>query len=264
MSAPVDRAGGRSGCRWRDRARVAFERERSSPSSAGRATGLRTPFSLAAPLGPCARCGRRPREPRPAELWQGERHRHPADLTTVTRRPLTRGGARPVHRVGRGGRRAALPGAGGGAARGGRRAPTSSSTRRPGRARAWSPSAPTCSPSPRGSGRSTPRPIKALVSEKFFALCRQLGSDHVGMLTGDASVNPDAPVICCTAEILANMALRDGADADGRPGRDGRVPLLRRPRPGLGLAGAAARAAAGSSSSSCRRRSATSAASRPT
>ena len=56
-------------------------------------------------------------------------------------------------------------------------------------------------------------PIKALVSEKFFALCRQLGSDHVGMLTGDASVNPDAPVICCTAEILANMALRDGADA---------------------------------------------------
>src|SRR5512135_3224457 len=39
-------------------------------------------------------------------------------------------------------------------------------------------------------------PIKALVSEKFFALCRQLGSDHVGMLTGDASVNPDAPVIC--------------------------------------------------------------------
>src|SRR3954463_7088282 len=56
-------------------------------------------------------------------------------------------------------------------------------------------------------------PIKALVSEKFFALCRQLGSDHVGMLTGDASVNPDAAVICCTAEILANMALRDGADA---------------------------------------------------
>ena len=56
-------------------------------------------------------------------------------------------------------------------------------------------------------------PIKALVSEKFFALCRQLGSDHVGMVTGDASVNPHAPVICCTAEILANMALRDGVDA---------------------------------------------------
>jgi superfamily II RNA helicase len=55
-------------------------------------------------------------------------------------------------------------------------------------------------------------PIKALVSEKFFALCRQLGSEHVGMMTGDASVNPSAPVICCTAEVLANMALRGGVD----------------------------------------------------
>ncbi|MES1174799.1 MAG: DUF3516 domain-containing protein [Myxococcales bacterium] len=57
-------------------------------------------------------------------------------------------------------------------------------------------------------------PIKALVSEKFFALCRELGPEHVGMMTGDATVNRDAPVICCTAEILANMALRDGRDAD--------------------------------------------------
>jgi hypothetical protein len=57
-------------------------------------------------------------------------------------------------------------------------------------------------------------PIKALVSEKFFSLCRQLGSDHVGMVTGDASVNPGAPVICCTAEILANRALREGDRAD--------------------------------------------------
>jgi superfamily II RNA helicase len=56
-------------------------------------------------------------------------------------------------------------------------------------------------------------PIKALVSEKFFALCRQLGSDNVGMLTGDASVNPTAPVIACTAEVLANIALRQGPDA---------------------------------------------------
>ncbi len=54
-------------------------------------------------------------------------------------------------------------------------------------------------------------PIKALVSEKFFALCREFGSDRVGMITGDASVNPDAPIICCTAEILANWALRDGS-----------------------------------------------------
>jgi superfamily II RNA helicase len=56
-------------------------------------------------------------------------------------------------------------------------------------------------------------PIKALVSEKFFDLCRRLGSDRVGMLTGDASVNPGAPVICCTAEILANIALREGERA---------------------------------------------------
>ncbi|MEO8900159.1 MAG: DUF3516 domain-containing protein [Polyangiaceae bacterium] len=57
-------------------------------------------------------------------------------------------------------------------------------------------------------------PIKALVSEKFFALCRELGPERVGMMTGDATVNRDAPVICCTAEILANIALRNGADAD--------------------------------------------------
>jgi superfamily II RNA helicase len=57
-------------------------------------------------------------------------------------------------------------------------------------------------------------PIKALVSEKFFALCATFGAKHVGMLTGDASVNPDAPIICCTAEVLANMALREGAGAD--------------------------------------------------
>ncbi|MCP2166529.1 DEAD/DEAH box helicase [Goodfellowiella coeruleoviolacea] len=57
-------------------------------------------------------------------------------------------------------------------------------------------------------------PIKALVSEKFFALCAIFGAENVGMMTGDASVNESAPIICCTAEILANIALRDGADAD--------------------------------------------------
>src|SRR5690349_16747948 len=57
-------------------------------------------------------------------------------------------------------------------------------------------------------------PIKALVSEKFFALCRELGPERVGMMTGDATVNRDASVVCCTAEILANIALGDGADAD--------------------------------------------------
>ena len=51
-------------------------------------------------------------------------------------------------------------------------------------------------------------PIKALVSEKFFALIEVFGADKVGMLTGDAAVNEKAPIICCTAEILANIALR--------------------------------------------------------
>ena len=56
-------------------------------------------------------------------------------------------------------------------------------------------------------------PTKALVSEKFFSLCQEFGSDNVGMITGDASINPDAPIVCCTQEILANLALRHGSDA---------------------------------------------------
>ncbi|TFD81124.1 DEAD/DEAH box helicase [Cryobacterium fucosi] len=55
-------------------------------------------------------------------------------------------------------------------------------------------------------------PIKALVSEKFFALVDIFGAENVGMMTGDSSVNSDAPIICCTAEILANLALRSGED----------------------------------------------------
>ena len=57
-------------------------------------------------------------------------------------------------------------------------------------------------------------PIKALVSEKFFDMVDILGRDNVGMITGDSSINTQAPVICCTAEILANLALREGEDAD--------------------------------------------------
>jgi hypothetical protein len=57
-------------------------------------------------------------------------------------------------------------------------------------------------------------PIKALVSEKFFDLVEVLGRENVGMITGDTHINTDAPVICCTAEILANQALREGANAD--------------------------------------------------
>jgi hypothetical protein len=57
-------------------------------------------------------------------------------------------------------------------------------------------------------------PIKALVNEKWLSLCREFGPDNVGLCTGDASVNRDAPILCCTAEILANIALREGAKAD--------------------------------------------------
>jgi hypothetical protein len=87
-------------------------------------------------------------------------------------------------------------------------------------------------------------PIKALVSEKFFALVEIFGARNVGMVTGDSSVNADAPIICCTAEILANLALREGAGASvdqvvmdefhyyGEPDRGWawQVPLLLLPR----------------------------------
>jgi superfamily II RNA helicase len=56
-------------------------------------------------------------------------------------------------------------------------------------------------------------PIKALVNEKWLDLCREFGPDNVGLSTGDASVNRDAPILCCTAEILANIALREGSRA---------------------------------------------------
>jgi superfamily II RNA helicase len=87
-------------------------------------------------------------------------------------------------------------------------------------------------------------PIKALVSEKFFALCSIFGAENVGMLTGDAAVNAGAPIVCCTAEVLANIALREGAGADvgqvvmdefhyyadGQRGWAWQVPLLALPR----------------------------------
>lgn len=87
-------------------------------------------------------------------------------------------------------------------------------------------------------------PIKALVNEKFFELCAVFGAADVGMLTGDVAVNVDAPIIACTAEVLANIALREGAEADigmvvmdefhyyGEPGRGWawQVPLLELPQ----------------------------------
>ncbi len=66
-----------------------------------------------------------------------------------------------------------------------------------------------------GGGRSWyTAPVKALVTEKFFDLCAQLGAENVGMMTGDSSFNADASVMCCTTEILAYMALREGAFTD--------------------------------------------------
>ena len=59
-------------------------------------------------------------------------------------------------------------------------------------------------------------PIKALVNEKWLALCREFGPDNVGLCTGDASVNRNAPILCCTAEILSNLALREGARANAQ------------------------------------------------
>jgi superfamily II RNA helicase len=87
-------------------------------------------------------------------------------------------------------------------------------------------------------------PIKALVNEKWLALCREFGPENVGLSTGDASVNRDAPVLCCTAEILANIALREGAEAgvrevildefhyyaDRERGAAWQIPLLTLPR----------------------------------
>lgn len=55
-------------------------------------------------------------------------------------------------------------------------------------------------------------PIKALANEKFLSLCHAFGAENVGLITGDATVNSNAPIICCTAEILSNLALRQGAD----------------------------------------------------
>jgi hypothetical protein len=57
-------------------------------------------------------------------------------------------------------------------------------------------------------------PIKALVAEKFFDLVDLLGAAEVGLATGDASINAGAPVLVCTAEVLANQALATGPTSD--------------------------------------------------
>ncbi|MFM7686929.1 MAG: DEAD/DEAH box helicase [Actinomycetota bacterium] len=57
-------------------------------------------------------------------------------------------------------------------------------------------------------------PIKALVAEKFFDLVDLLGAEQVGLATGDAAINADAPVLVCTAEVLAIHALGTGAASE--------------------------------------------------
>ena len=83
-------------------------------------------------------------------------------------------------------------------------------------------------------------PIKALVNEKFRALCSDFGPENVGMATGDATVNRDAPILCCTAEVLANVALQRRRRGPVPRGDHGRIPLLRRHSARRRLAGAAA------------------------
>ena len=87
-------------------------------------------------------------------------------------------------------------------------------------------------------------PVKALVNEKFRDLCRDFGAENVGMQTGDATINGDAPILCCTAEILANRALREGESlrvddvvmdefhyySDRERGSAWQIPLLTLPR----------------------------------
>ncbi|MBC3185572.1 DEAD/DEAH box helicase [Corynebacterium sp. zg-331] len=55
-------------------------------------------------------------------------------------------------------------------------------------------------------------PIKALSNQKYHDLVRRYGRDRVGLLTGDQSINRDAPIVVMTTEVLRNMIYAD-ADA---------------------------------------------------
>jgi ATP-dependent RNA helicase HelY len=48
-------------------------------------------------------------------------------------------------------------------------------------------------------------PIKALSNQKYADLVRRYGADRVGLLTGDNSINGDAPIVVMTTEVLRNM-----------------------------------------------------------
>ena len=158
-------------------------------------------------------------------------HRHGRDLRAVLRLGGRRQGRRAVASSGRGHHGPA-----------GRRPcdPQHADRLRQVAGGAWHALRRACAP---GGAPITPRRSRRWSREKFFDLVEVFGRDNVGMITGDTHINADAPIICCTAEILANQALREGRRRRRRLRGHGRVPLLRRLGARLGVAGAAAHAA---------------------
>ena len=57
-------------------------------------------------------------------------------------------------------------------------------------------------------------PIKALSNQKFTELSEKYGAQNVGLLTGDTSINGDAPVVVMTTEVLRNMLYADSDTLD--------------------------------------------------
>lgn len=58
-------------------------------------------------------------------------------------------------------------------------------------------------------------PIKALSNQKYSDLVHRHGSDRIGLLTGDQSINGDAPVVVMTTEVLRNMLYAGSSALDG-------------------------------------------------
>src|SRR6201999_1812881 len=58
-------------------------------------------------------------------------------------------------------------------------------------------------------------PLKALSNQKYSELARRHGTDRVGLLTGDNSINPHAPVVVMTTEVLRNMIYASSRDLEG-------------------------------------------------
>ena len=81
-------------------------------------------------------------------------------------------------------------------------------------------------------------PIKALSNQKYHDLVRRHGGENVGLLTGDSSVNGEAPVVVMTTEVLRNMMYGGSSTLHGLGlRRHGRGPLPRRPVPRGGVGG---------------------------